>query len=69
MANREPISDDSGRRQRPAAPSSADRTAPRVEYRPPPTTVERGRGVGFWILVAVIIAAIVIGLLFWSGVL
>ncbi len=69
MANREPMSGDSGRRPRPAAPLSADRTAPRVEFRPPPTTVERGRGMGLWILVAVIIAAIVIGLLFWSGVL
>ncbi len=66
MASRDPIPDDPGRPKRPAPEV---RQPPRLEYRPPPTTVPTGRSAGFWALVVVIIALIVLGLLFWSGIL
>ncbi len=63
MASRDPAPDDPGR----SAP--APRTPPPLEYRPPPSTVPAGRSAGFWAVVVIIIALIVLGLLFWSGVL
>ncbi len=68
MASRDPISDDPGRPERPAR-TPAERTPPPLEYRPPPTTVPTGRSAGFWAVVIIIIALIVVGLLFWSGIL
>ncbi len=64
MASRDPIIPDEPERPAPEA-----RTPPRLEYRPPPTTVPVGRSAGFWAVVVVIIALIVLGLLVWSGIL
>ncbi len=62
MASRYPTPDD------PGSPTPGDRPPPRLEYRPPPGTVEKGRGRVFWAVIAFFIALIVVGLLFWSGV-
>ncbi len=74
MASPDPIPDDPGRPTpdpRTPSPSSSpppERTPARLEYHPPPTTVKREHGVGLWIAVAFFVVLIVVGLLFWSGV-
>ncbi len=70
MASRDPISDDPGRPapDEPLRPAPGDRQLPRLEYRPPPGTLEKGRGRVFWAVIAFFIALIIVGLLFWSGI-
>ncbi len=73
MASREPIPDDPRRpapvrRVPPAADGGPDRTLPRLEFRPPPSTVKDERDVGYWIAILCIIGLIIAGVLILSGV-
>ncbi len=75
MASRDPIPDDPGRPapilpRRPHGDGShPERTPRRLEFRLPPTTVERDIDVGSWIAIAAILGLIVVGILFLTGVL
>jgi len=53
----------------PATPPPPESSPPPVRFHPPPGTVPRGGGRGVWIAIAFFIMLIIVGLLFWSGVL
>ncbi len=69
MASREPIPDDPAPVRRiDSATNGGPNRPPRLEFRPPPSTVKEERDLGYWIAIACIIGVIIVGVLFLSGV-